>query len=306
MRIDSLGQVGIGAPELPTDVYSASGGGYAVLGMGQSSFLMSYKAGNTTSSIELCQNTYTSGASGLPKGVIASISAARLTLIDGRFEFSTLVTAANKTQGATSTLQINTSGVVTVYKGTLNLGVNSSDTGTLYFWSSGNDSRMSIVNTGSAFEFKSTYLSTAGYKPIEFYTSDLQRLKIDVDGSIFMLGLSGSATTGSDVRYSTATGEIYYQTSSKRYKTDIINLESSLDKINTLRPVRYKDINTGEPACGLIAEETVEIIPEVVFTKKIEGFDEPQIEGLNYSDLTPFLIKAIQELEARVKELENK
>ncbi len=51
---------------------------------------------------------------------------------------------------------------------------------------------------------------------------------------------------------------------------------------------------------------------EFLFTKEIEGFDEPQIEGLNYSDLVPFLIKSIQELKAnndslkaRIETLEN-
>ena len=131
-------------------------------------------------------------------------------------------------------------------------------------------------------------------------TVALTRFNIKNNGNIYALGLGGSATTGSDVRYSTSDGQIYYQTSSKRYKTNIVNLENSLDKINTLRPVRYKDINTGEPACGLIAEETVKVIPEVVFNKEIEGFDEPQIEGINYTDLVPFLIKSIQELKAEV------
>ena len=133
--------------------------------------------------------------------------------------------------------------------------------------------------------------------------SEVERMRITSSGRIKAPSLGGYTPTGSDLRYDTSDGEIYYQTSSKRYKTDIVNLESSLDKINTLRPVRYKDINTGEPNCGLIAEETFEIIPEVVFTKKIEGFDEPQIEGLNYSDLVPFLIKSIQELKAEIEEL---
>jgi hypothetical protein len=302
MAIDNKGQVGIGNESLPTDVYTATGGGYAVLGMGQSSFLTAYKADD---SIELCQNTYVK-TNGTNQGVIASVPATRLTLVDGQVVFASLVTAADKSQTATNTLKIDTSGVVTAYKGTLNLGVNSSDTGTAYLWSSANDSRMSISNTGSAFEFKSTYLTTAGYKPIDFYTSDLLRLRITSAGRIKAPSLAGYTPTGSDLRYDTSDGEIYYQTSSKRYKTDIVNLESSLDKINTLRPVRYKDINTGEPNCGLIAEETFEIIPEVVFTKKIEGFDEPQIEGLNYSDLVPFLIKSIQELKAEIELLKSK
>ena len=146
--------------------------------------------------------------------------------------------------------------------------------------------------------------TTDSYIIADFRTgTNASVLQLKADGSIFMLGLSGSATTGSDVRYSTASGELYYQTSSKRYKTDIINLESSLDKINSLRPVRYKDINTGEPACGLIAEETVKVIPEVVFNKEIEGFDKPQIEGINYTDIIPFLIKSIQELKAEIETL---
>ena len=140
-----------------------------------------------------------------------------------------------------------------------------------------------------------------------------ERMRISSGGLITMNNLGGYSFANSDVRYSTITKELYYQTSSKRYKTDIVNLENSLDKINSLRPVRYKDINTETLACGLIAEEVVETIPEVVFKKEIEGFDEPQIEGLNYSDLVPFLIKSIQELKAdndtlksRIETLENK
>jgi len=125
-------------------------------------------------------------------------------------------------------------------------------------------------------------------------------------GKFFVMSMSGISSGDADVRYSTASGELRYLTSSKRYKTDIVSLEDSLDKINLLRPVRYKDIKSQNLACGLIAEETVKIIPEVVFTKKIEGFDEPQIEGINYTDLVPFLIKSIQELKAEIELLKKK
>jgi len=140
---------------------------------------------------------------------------------------------------------------------------------------------------------------------MEFATNNVERMRITSTGTIFMYGLGGYTSSNADVRYATSSKELYYQTSSKRYKTNIVNLENSLDKIDSLRPVRYVDINTKEPACGLIAEETVEIIPEVVFTKEIEGFDEPQVEGINYSDLVPFLIKSIQELKAEVELLKT-
>ena len=145
---------------------------------------------------------------------------------------------------------------------------------------------------------------------LSFFTSQNgsagERMRITSSGTIFMYGLGGYTSSNADVRYATSSSELYYQTSSKRYKTNIVNLENSLDKINKLRPVRYVDINTEEPACGLIAEETVELIPEVVFTKEIEGFDEPQVEGINYSDIVPFLIKAIQELKAEIELLKSK
>jgi len=108
MRIDTLGQVGIGAPDLPTDVYTASGGGYAVLGMGQSSFLTAYKADD---SIELCQNTYLN-TSGVNRGIIASVAAARLTLVDGSFVFTTLTTGADKSQNATNVMRITSGGQI--------------------------------------------------------------------------------------------------------------------------------------------------------------------------------------------------
>ena len=102
------GNVGIGAPTLPPDFYTATGGGYAVLGMGQSSFLMSYKSDD---SIELCQNTYVN-TSGANNGVTASVPAARLTLVDGQFVFQALQTASNYSQTAQNVLTIANSGSI--------------------------------------------------------------------------------------------------------------------------------------------------------------------------------------------------
>jgi len=131
-------------------------------------------------------------------------------------------------------------------------------------------------------------------------------LSIGQTGRIILPGLDGKTQVHPDVSYRTTDGELFYQTSSERYKTDIVNLENSLNKVNSLRPVRFTDTNTNEPGFGLIAEETNEIIPEVVFTK------DEQIEGISYSNLVPFLIKSIQELKAdndslkaRIETLEN-
>jgi hypothetical protein len=166
-----------------------------------------------------------------------------------------------------------------------------------------NSAKIKLRSSGSS-AYTSIFRDTTNQIVIE-NTAGTNIFQLDNSGRFTLLGLDGKTQTGSDVRFSTASGELYYNTSSKRYKTDIVNLENSLDKINALRPVRFKDKKTGEATCGLIAEETFEIIPDVVFTKEIEGFDEPQIEGLNYSDLIPFLIKSIQELKAEVDKLKQ-
>ena len=147
---------------------------------------------------------------------------------------------------------------------------------------------------------------------IYFVNDAAVTMRIEPDGGIFFPSLGGFSVSNSDVRYNATSDELYYQTSSKRYKSEITDLENSLDKVNNLRPVRFKDNLSQEYATGMIAEEVAEIIPEVVFTKPIDGFDEPQIEGINYSDIVPFLIKSIQELKAdndslkaRIETLEN-
>jgi hypothetical protein len=139
-----------------------------------------------------------------------------------------------------------------------------------------------------------------------------EAMRITSGGRIFFYNLLGSSDTQSDVRYNATTKELFYNTSSERYKTNITDLESTLGKINNLRTVRYQDVESQNYSVGLIAEEVVEVIPDVVFNKEIEGYDTPQPEGINYSDFAPFLIKAIQEqqeiindLKARIETLEN-
>ena len=127
-----------------------------------------------------------------------------------------------------------------------------------------------------------------------------ERMRITSGGRILMPGLDGKTQVHPDVSYRTSDGELFYQTSSERYKTDIVDLENCLDKVNSLRTVRFTDTNTNEPGFGLIAEETNEIIPDVVFSKN------EQIEGISYSNLVPFLIKSIQELKAEIELLKSK
>jgi hypothetical protein len=135
------------------------------------------------------------------------------------------------------------------------------------------------------------------------YTSPTQRLRIDSSGYLYNPSMLGSASANSDVRFNTSDGLIYYQTSSRRYKENIQDLPSMLDKVNALRAVTFDEIATGESCYGLIAEEVFEQIPELVNLKEVEGYDTPQPDNIPYSMLSVFLLKAIQEQQTIIEDL---
>jgi hypothetical protein len=91
------------------------------------------------------------------------------------------------------------------------------------------------------------------------------------------------------------------ESSSIRYKKDIVDIEPSSSKIELLRPVRYKKIKDESEEIGLIAEDVAQLFPEVV---KYDNEGRP--DGVNYSRLSVILLKAVQELTERVNKLENK
>ena len=108
-----------------------------------------------------------------------------------------------------------------------------------------------------------------------------------------------------------------------KLKENIRDLESSIDIIKKLKPRRFdwkerrRDWAESDPHqfndIGFIAQEIKEILPEVV----VEGLTGPKGEEkylhVSYAKLTPILVKAIQEnqsiledLEQRLNILENK
>ena len=103
-------------------------------------------------------------------------------------------------------------------------------------------------------------------------------------------------------------------TSDSRQKTNIQNIDYGLDAILQLRPVQFQWINRPEKGnkLGLLAQEVENIIPEVVAnvkrTPSIAGEPEElnaDILGMYYSDLIPVLIKAIQEQNEKLIQLEQ-
>jgi len=104
------------------------------------------------------------------------------------------------------------------------------------------------------------------------------------------------------------------QTSDIREKTNVQNLSYGLKELMQMRPVRYqwKNLTDHDPKIGLIAQELLPVVPEVVKTHEwkrgAEVNAQPQkVElerlGVYYTDLIPVLIKAIQEQQGVIEQL---
>jgi hypothetical protein len=140
--------------------------------------------------------------------------------------------------------------------------------------------------------------------------NNAERMRIDSVGAIFATGVRSSSSANNDLRYNTSNGEIYYQTSSERYKSNIADLEFDTSNLYNLRPVSFDDNETGERCFGLIAEDTFEQIPEAVVTRNIDGETVP--DSIPYSMLSVLIINEMKKLKVendslkeRIEALEN-
>ena len=116
------------------------------------------------------------------------------------------------------------------------------------------------------------------------------------------ISIGQEVNTTSDVTFNSvyATNDVT-AFSDVRGKDNIIDLDESLDKIESLRGVKYNlKSDPDRERIGVIAQEVVDIVPEVV------NYDESEDRySVSYMSLVPLLIEAVKELSARVKKLEG-
>ncbi|MFY0673368.1 MAG: tail fiber domain-containing protein [Bacteroidia bacterium] len=127
---------------------------------------------------------------------------------------------------------------------------------------------------------------------------------LEINGAVFPATNGTKALGTSSKRWSVvyaANGTI--QTSDLRLKKNIIDMDYGLNEIMNLRSVTYnwKEDSIGTTKLGFIAQELEQIIPEVVTLAD----DSMQTRGVNYAELVPVLVKAIQEQQNIIENLEE-
>ena len=92
-----------------------------------------------------------------------------------------------------------------------------------------------------------------------------------------------------------------------RSKENIVLMSSGLAEVNNLKPSQFKFKNYPGTCNGFIAHEVQEVVPNAVFGEKdaVDADGNMKAQLLAMEQLIPFMVKAIQELSAKVTALEN-
>jgi trimeric autotransporter adhesin len=133
--------------------------------------------------------------------------------------------------------------------------------------------------------------------------SDEVRLGNSSIQSLFCTGAyNGTIGTTNRDLYADNTGKIGYIASSARYKNNITDMEK-VDWLYKLRPVNftYKSDGTAKKQYGLIAEEVEKVNPDFV-SYNTDG----SAETVSYSQMIAPMLKAIQDQQALIEELQKR
>jgi hypothetical protein len=117
----------------------------------------------------------------------------------------------------------------------------------------------------------------------------------------------------------TSTNVTQYQSASDyRLKENVVPMTGATERLKQLNPVTFDWINSGESSEGFLAHEVGEIVPISTSGTKDEVYDEagsddnpnvnvgdPKYQSVDPAKLVPLLVKTIQELEARITQLES-
>ena len=164
-------------------------------------------------------------------------------------------------------------------------------------------------------------LDSSGHLNIGFasFSSTDTGLKLYADGQIYFV-MNSSSSTNVQRFYNSSSGNIagninmngdataFNTSSDYRLKENVVDLENATDRLKQLKVKRFNfKSDTDTTLDGFLAHEVSSIVPEAITGEKDAVDDNDKIipQGIDQSKLVPLMVKTIQELEARIKTLED-
>ena len=195
--------------------------------------------------------------------------------------------------------------------------------------------RMRIDSTGAMLVGTASQITTSVEECIHIKNGDgAGQLFLDntrSSGSQYMVQIHRLGTRVGSIQ-TTTTGTSYLETSDYRLKENVDYDFNALERVAQLKPARFNFIIEPDVTVdGFLAHEVSDIVPEAVsgekdavkeeeyeitpaefndygdiVTEAVMGTREvPDLQGIDHSKLVPLLTKAIQELSAKVEELQS-
>jgi len=126
------------------------------------------------------------------------------------------------------------------------------------------------------------------------------------DGTTNRLNITPASFASGVYLTDTATSWTAY--SDRRIKTAIVDLDLGLSAVMSMQPRRYTFTATGVEDIGFVAQELKQVLPEAVVGEELEIFETDTAQerakkllGVSKETIIPVLVKAIQELNAKVE-----
>jgi hypothetical protein len=101
---------------------------------------------------------------------------------------------------------------------------------------------------------------------------------------------------------------IYATSSDYRLKENVVAMTGATDRLKQLNPTRFNFIADADVTVdGFLAHEVQDVVPEAITGTKdaVDDDGNAVYQGIDQSKLVPLLVATIQELEARITQLEN-
>jgi hypothetical protein len=141
-------------------------------------------------------------------------------------------------------------------------------------------------------------------------TANIERMRITSDGEVQIAGTTDRGAYNLQVNGTGVWGEgAYVNGSDANIKENIIDLDSSLNIVNNLKPVVFNYINTSvnndTKHLGFIAQDVYQTLENKDYLGSIVRSDGETL-SIAYSNIIPLLTKAIQEQQTLIKALEQR
>ena len=157
------------------------------------------------------------------------------------------------------------------------------------------------VRTQNSTTFSSSVLTIIGDRGTTDSTYNLINANNNVISGQFLVRDSGNVVN---------TNNSYGAISDIKLKENIVDATSKLEKLNQVRIVNFNRIGNEQKQLGVIAQELEQIFPSMIeeaIDRDAEGNDlGTTTKSVKYSVFVPMLIKAMQELTARLAAVEAK